>query len=94
MARKDTHGQCQLCGKQTLLTFHHLIPRAMHRKTRFKKRYSREELNQGVMVCRHCHNGIHALHSEKHLAEQLNTLEALLDDPAIKKHAAWVARRR
>lgn len=94
MAGKDKQGLCQLCGKATLLTFHHLIPRAMHRKTRFKKRYTREELNQGVMVCRHCHNGIHTLHTEKYLADHLNTIDTLLGDPAIKKHAAWVARRR
>ena len=35
---------CQLCQRQSLLTFHHLIPRKMHRRSRFNKKYSKAEL--------------------------------------------------
>jgi hypothetical protein len=43
-----THKQdirhCELCGREAPLTFHHLVPRKMHRRTYFRKHYSREEL--------------------------------------------------
>lgn len=93
MARPK-HGACDLCHRVTALTFHHLIPRKMHRRPRFRKTYSREQLNAGIDVCRACHTGIHRLHDEMTLAKHLNTLMALRDDDAIRRHVAWVARQK
>ena len=89
---KDKHGICPLCKRETTLTFHHLIPKMMHRRTYFKKNFSSEERNQGVDVCRKCHSGIHDLYSEMHLAKYLNTLEKLEADEAVAKHCSWVAK--
>ncbi len=94
MPQKAPLEHCELCGRQLPLTFHHLIPRKMHRRTRFKKSYSREELNQGIWVCLACHRGIHKLHDEMVLARDLNTLEKLQADPAVQKHIAWVGKQR
>lgn len=85
---------CALCGRVCALTWHHLIPRKMHRRSRFKKRYSREELQAGIWICRLCHDGIHAHYDEMYLAQHRNTLEALTADPAIQKHIAWVAKQK
>lgn len=85
---------CQLCGRVMPLTFHHLIPRKLHRRTRFKKHYSKEALNQGVMLCRPCHRAIHRFYDEMTLGTKLNTLEALQTDETIQKHAAWLAKQR
>ena len=88
------HGRCALCGRETTLTFHHLIPRKMHRRARFRKRYTREELNRGIDVCPRCHKGLHRLHDEMTLGSELNTLAALADDPAVARHVAWVAKQK
>ena len=88
------HGACALCARVTRLTFHHLIPRKMHRRPRFRKRHSREELNAGVDLCPRCHRGVHRLHDEMTLASSLNTLEALREDEAVARHVAWVARQK
>ena len=88
------HGRCALCARVTRLTFHHLIPRKMHRRPRFRKRHSREELNAGIDLCPRCHRGVHRLHDEMTLASSLNTLEALREDEAVARHAAWVARQK
>lgn len=85
---------CQLCRRQVQLTFHHLIPRKMHRRTYFKKHYSKQALNQGIWVCRQCHRGIHKLYDEMTLAKQLNTLEKLQRNPQIKQHVCWVAKQK
>ena len=66
----------------------------MHRRARFKKHFSREELNRGIAICRSCHKGIHRLYDEMTLATRLNSLEAIKEDPTLANHFAWVARQR
>ena len=76
------------------LTFHHLIPRKVHRRPRFRKRYDKAALAAGIMICRACHAGIHRFYDEMKLARELNSLEALMADEALARHFAWVARQR
>ena len=87
-------GRCALCGRSAPLSFHHLIPRKIHRRPHFRKRYTREELARGVNLCRLCHDGIHALHDEMTLARYLRSISDLRADPRIRKHVAWVRRQR
>lgn len=76
------------------LTFHHLIPKKVHRRARFKKHYEREQLQAGIYVCRRCHRGIHRLFDEMTLAQDYDSLEKLLADEQIQKHVAWVAKQK
>ena len=87
-------GECELCGRHTDLSFHHLIPRKMHRRAHFKKHYSKEQLQAGVLLCRLCHRGIHRLYDEMTLAKQFQDLASLRSDAAIAKHVAWVQKQR
>jgi len=77
-----------------VLTFHHLIPKKLHRRAFFRKNFDKDELNQGVNICRACHDGIHDLYDEMQLAKQFPTLPALLADEALQKHFAWVAKKK
>lgn len=90
---RDT-ASCPCCLRQVPLTFHHLIPRKVHRRTRFKKCFDKAALSAGVLVCRSCHRGIHRHYDEMTLATSLSSLEALLADPALAKHFRWVAKQR
>jgi hypothetical protein len=85
---------CRLCGRRRPLTFHHLVPRKVHRRSHFRKHYSRDELQQGIAVCQLCHKGIHRLYDELTLAKRLSTLEALRADPAIQRHCGWARKQR
>jgi hypothetical protein len=76
------------------LTFHHLIPRKLHRRKGFARTYSKEQLNAGLMLCGKCHKGIHKLYTELELGSRFNSAEALLQDPLITRHVAWVARQK
>ncbi len=87
-------GVCALCGRHTHLSFHHLIPRKLHRRAHFRKHYQREELSRGVNICRLCHDGIHALYDEMTLARSLRTITDLKADARIRRHAAWVRKQR
>ena len=65
----------------------------MHRRKGFRRRYTRDELNVGIWICRQCHRGIHAIYDELTLAKQFCTLDLVLADPALSSHFAWVARQ-
>ncbi|WP_033407094.1 hypothetical protein [Thiolinea disciformis] len=93
-SKPNSSSTCPLCKRSTPITFHHLIPRKLHRRTHFRKHYTKDILNQGIDICRACHNGIHKLYDEMHLGKHLNTLETLQADEALAAHFAWVARQK
>ncbi len=87
-------GICELCGRRLPLTRHHLIPRTRHRNRKTRKRFTGDALHQRIlMACRPCHNQIHAILSEKQLADHYNTREALLEQPEIHRFAAWISTK-
>jgi hypothetical protein len=94
MAKSVTPSPCALCGASRQLAFHHLIPRKLHRRTSFKKHYSREYLNRGIDICQPCHRGLHKLYDEMALGKRLYTLELLLSDDAVRRHVQWSAKQK
>mmetsp|Transcript_79414 Transcript_79414/g.256714 ORF Transcript_79414/g.256714 Transcript_79414/m.256714 type:complete len:166 (-) Transcript_79414:51-548(-) len=85
-------GRCDMCQRQKLLTFHHLIPKDVH-ATYLKKRLppgidgepTKLFLNSyGTMVCRQCHAFIHRLVPNPELAKDFNTLQKILDNPKVQ----------
>ncbi|MEC7491575.1 MAG: hypothetical protein VYB01_01680 [Pseudomonadota bacterium] len=94
MRKHKEVSACACCQRLVPLTFHHLIPRKMHRRKGFRRRFSKEELNIGVNVCRKCHRGIHALYDELTLATRFYNLELLLSDETLANHFRWVSKQR
>ena len=94
MTRRLKFGPCTLCEREVALTFHHLVPRKLHKRKRFARQYSREQLNAGIMICQRCHKGLHRLYSETELGSRLNTEQALRDDDAVSRHISWVAKQK
>ena len=70
------------------------MPRKMHRRPRFKRRYTRQELARGIYICRDCHDFVHHSYSEQELAGRLSTPQALADDPVLQRHFSWLQRQR
>jgi len=85
--------RCELCARPVhKLTRHHLIPKRLHRKKRFQKRFSKEELiTRTLWVCRPCHSTIHRLFSEQELGETYNTREQLLTDESLREFVHWLS---
>lgn len=75
------------------LTFHHLVPRTLHRKTWFRKNVSKERMNEGIDVCRPCHDAVHRFIDEKTLGRHYASLERLRDHPDVAAFVAWVRTR-
>lgn len=84
--------RCELCERPVpQLTRHHLIPRRLHRKKRFQKRFAREDMiTRTLWVCRPCHNAIHRAASEHELGERYNTREALLELDGLSQFVEWL----
>ena len=87
-------GVCPFCQRTLRLTFHHLIPRKLHRRARFKKRDSREQLNRGISICRQCHDGIHDRYDEMRLYQEFADPASLAADASLRRYFDWVARQK
>lgn len=88
---------CELCERVTKrgTTEHHLIPRTCHSNKWFKKNFSREVMRQTVSLCRDCHSAVHRfVPDEKELGREFNSLERLLDHPAISKFVKWARKQK
>lgn len=85
---------CPCCTRMLPLTFHHLIPKKVHRRTRFSRRYDGNILNQGIYICQDCHRHIHGTYDEMRLANDYSVPEALINDPVLQPHFQWLAKQR
>lgn len=92
---KERFGTCELCGRDAYdITEHHLIPRTTHRLKRVKTKHTREEQCYTIDVCQPCHKAVHTFWKEKELADDFNTIEAILADERMKKHVEWARKQR
>ena len=76
------------------LTKHHLIPLTRHKNKKIKARFSKDQLNEVIHICRQCHNQIHALISEKEMADTYFSLEVLLQHEGVQRFTEWVRKRQ
>ena len=88
------HGKCEICGREELLTRHHLIPRTRHHNRRNKRDFGRAAVKVVVGICRPCHSQIHAILTEKELEREYNTVPKLNAHPQIRRFGDWIATKR
>lgn len=94
MAGCEVTERCALCERAAPLTRHHLIPRTLHRKPRYRKRLGRDLMQMAILwVCRPCHSHLHRTLSERELADHYASREALLSHPDIRAFAEWLATK-
>lgn len=94
--QQNGESACELCARSVPLTFHHLVPRKVHKRTRFIRRHGKREMRStGLWICRLCHSGIHnIIPDEKVLAESFFTKELLLAHEGVARHVLWVSKQR
>ena len=87
---RENVNPCGLCGVDPQF----FIPKTVHSNKWFKARHTREEMGKGIQVCKQCHSTIHDLiPSEKELGRYYNTLEKLLNHPAIRSYVEWKRKK-
>ena len=87
------NAPCPCCQRQLTLTFHHLIPKSLHRKRYIQKRYSKKERAKGILICRPCHNAIHSFLTLRELSDSYNTMEKIMEHCELKKHFEWAQKQ-
>lgn len=79
--------KCQLCRRELeRLTVHHLIPRQMTKRQKV-------DSSPTINICSACHRQVHAFFDNKHLAQELNTLEKLRSEPKMQRFLAWIGKQ-
>lgn len=86
---------CELCHRENIkLTFHHLVPRKMHKKKYVRNQHPDLDFNKhGIMVCIPCHKSIHLTFTHRELAQRFYTLERLLSSEQLKSAIAFNAKQ-
>ena len=86
---------CALCGRELKLTWHHLIPKKLHKRPAFRRKFALDYMrSERIAICRPCHDAVHRFHTELELGQTLNTLERLRADPAVARHVDWARKQR
>lgn len=85
---------CDFCERERPLTFHHLVPKKVHKKSILLKKFTKEDMQtMGLMLCSDCHKTIHRHIDHIDLGKFYHTKEALLGHPEIGKFVKWVAKQ-
>ncbi|KAF2827592.1 hypothetical protein CC86DRAFT_349195 [Ophiobolus disseminans] len=69
---------CELCQRDWVpLTYHHLIPKAVHARVLKRGWHTEDKLNSVAWLCRACHSFVHRLASNEGLARGFYTLDLI-----------------
>lgn len=92
---RPANNECEICNRTQLpLTYHHLIPRAVHAKVLKRKWHAKEKLDSVAWLCRACHSFVHRCASNEELAKEYFSVERLLERDDVRAFAKWVGRVR
>ena len=81
---KQQEKRCELCEREvSAVSRHHLVPREEG------GRYG-----PTVALCQPCHSTVHLLLTNRELARNYPTVEALQQAPELQKYLHWVRRSR
>jgi protein-arginine kinase activator protein McsA len=85
---------CELCHCEEAYNFHHFIPRTLHSNKWFQKNFTREQMREGLHVCKECHKTLHDLiPSEKEMGKQYNSREKLVAHPKVANYIRWKRKK-
>ena len=72
---------------------HHLIPKLILKRMKNSGKESVNVANYLIEVCRPCHNEIHRIWPHTELAKDYQTVDMILDAPAIQPYLNWKRKR-
>jgi 5-methylcytosine-specific restriction protein A len=74
-------GTCALCEREVArISKHHLTPKS-------------EGGTRTTDLCPACHKTLHKFFTNRTLARELNTIDALRQNPEVQKYLAWVRKQ-
>lgn len=86
---------CELCERERTTTFHHLVPKKVHKRSRVIKLHSKEYMTSvGVNLCKSCHKTVHKFFTHMELASNYYTLELLKTNNKLMKFVNWIKTQK
>ncbi|KAK5081319.1 hypothetical protein LTR05_008113 [Lithohypha guttulata] len=86
---------CEICDRDWVpMTYHHLIPKAVHAKVQKRGWHEESQLNSVAWLCRACHTFVHRMASNEELAKEWFTVERICERDDVQKWANWVRKVR
>lgn len=86
---------CEICERDWMpLTYHHLIPKAVHAKVLKRGWHDEQQLNSVAWLCRACHSFVHGMASNEELAKSFYTVDLICEREDVQKWAQWVGKVR
>ena len=92
--RKSIPEACILCKRYLKLTFHHLVPKLVHKRRWVKEQFTPQQLQDGIWVCTSCHTAIHRFIDHATLARFFHRPAQLQHHPDLAKFVRWNSRQR
>jgi len=86
--------ECEICEREVPLTYHHLIPKAVHTKVLKRGWHKEFMLNSVAWLCRPCHSTVHRVASHEVLAREFYTVELLLGREDVRKWKGYIEKQR
>lgn len=88
--------ECGFCLRSGLkLTFHHLIPKKMHKKKYVIKVHPNHDFNTyGVYLCIPCHKQLHKVFSHKELALEYYEVAKIMDSEEMRYAIKFNAKQK
>jgi hypothetical protein len=88
-------ASCEICERTWVpLTYHHLIPKAVHAKVLKRGWHPKEKLNDVAWICRACHSFVHGVCTNEELARDWWSIELLMNRDDLRAFADWVGKVR
>ena len=81
-------GKCEICGCETPLTKHHLVPVHVCRSAKYGRELKTDDSNL-IWICRPCHDQIHARWTDQQLRDSFYTKSLIMSDDGFAKFVAW-----
>jgi len=102
--------ECEICGREVPLTYHHLIPRSVHNKVLKKGWHPKTMLGSVAWLCRFvfvdccvyqlltldrpCHSVVHNVATNEELAREYFTIDRLIEREDIVRWRNYAAKQR
>lgn len=92
--KKNIDQVCSICGANSDLTEHHLIPKSIQNRKKIKNTNKEEVTGKTIPLCFTCHSALHNMFTEKELSENLYSLELIQQNTQFNKFIKWKIKHK
>jgi len=88
--------ECPICKRDTPNCYqeeHHLIPRSIRKRKKYKKLPELKKGQDTITVCCSCGDQLHKLFTVKELADDFRTIVAIVANEEVQNWVKWIKKK-